>query len=115
MVTHDIWADIYPGAVRPRINLSKNDTDFQINVHLYASRGEFTIGNGTTAVFRGTLPNGTVYEAPADLDIDDGVVAVTGDAGMTAFAGKAVFEVCLLCNGEALHTKNIDIRIETKA
>lgn len=113
MRTIDIDIDMSPGGHAPTVHVNQGDTDFGLVIHLYNSRGVFTVENGTTAKLRGRKPGGAAYERSGTLTGKD--VAVAGGTDMTDTAGKGVFEVCLMHSGKSLFSQNFYIVIEPKA
>lgn len=101
-----------PGEKAQEISLNQNDGDFRLQATLFSDLGEFTIESGTTAVLRGTKPNGAAYTKSASLS--GNVVTVIGDSDMTAVAGTGVFEICLTHSGKELYSENFHAHIEPR-
>lgn len=110
MITKNFNLDIIPGGSAPMIRLSQYDQDFTIILELFARRGEFIIESGTTAVLRGTKPNGDAYEAPVLLS--GNIATIHGDGKLTDTEGTGVFELCLTHSRKELYTSNFTIVIE---
>ena len=74
--------------------------------------------NSTTAVIRGTKTSGNGYSASGVLSttsiagISYPSVTITGDAQLTASAGKNIFEITLSKNGKDLSSANFIINVE---
>lgn len=112
MVTHEISLSITPIGSPEPIHLNKGDSDFQIVCNLGTRSGRFVLSGGTTAQILGTKPDGEKYQANATVSVEDRVVTVDGDAGMTDAPGIGVFEICLTHARKVLHTQNFKVCIE---
>ncbi|MBR0411049.1 MAG: hypothetical protein IJI25_08625, partial [Eubacterium sp.] len=95
------------------VRLNQYDEDFNLKINLFSRNGQFSVLTGTTALIRGTKPDGNAYSAEAS--VNGTVVTVTGNQQITAAAGRAVFELSLRRNGRELNTANFIIDIEQAA
>lgn len=109
----EIDLDISPGGHAPAVHVNQGDTDFTLLIHLYNSRGNFTVESGTSAKLKGTKPNGSAYTRTASLSGKN--VTVAGGTDMTSVAGRGVFEVCLTHSSKELYSQNFPIYVEEKA
>lgn len=109
----EINLNLNPGGHAPAVHVNQGDTDFTLLIHLYNSRGRFTMESGTTAKLRGTKPDGSTYTRTASISGMN--VTVAGGTDMTSAAGKGLFEVCLTHGGKELYTQNFPVYVEDKA
>ena len=107
--------DMVPGGQKTVVRLNQYDEDFTLVFDLYASRGTFTIEEGTTAKIRGTKSDGNGYSVDCTLDVETGKVTVEGDVQITAAAEKGQFELTLYKDGKELNTANFTIWVEHAA
>lgn len=113
--------DMVARGVPPVIHLSQYDSDFSLVFPLYASTGTFTVASGTTAIIRGTKTSGNGYSASATLDtitiagVSYPSVTVAGDVQLTASAGRNIFEITLIKDGEELSCANFILLVERAA
>lgn len=115
MMTYTYPLDMVPGGVQTVVRLNQGDEDFTIIFNLYAGSGTFTMESGTTAMIRGTKPDGNGYSAEAAVDVEHSTVTVTGELQMTAAAGKGEFELTLYHSDKKLNTANFRIFTEHSA
>ena len=115
MIKYTVGVDMVPGGIRTTIPLNQYDSDFEIDINLFASRGAFSVPAGTTATIRGTKSDGNGYDQTVAVDDTTNTVTVTGDVQMTAAVGRSVFEVTLTHDNKVLHTANFDIVVERAA
>ena len=113
MIIHEFDLDMIPGGSMASVRLNQYDEDFNLKINLFSRNGNFSAPSGTTALIRGTKPDGNAFSA--DCSINGTVVTVTGDQQMTAAAGRAVFELSLRRNGKELNTANFILDIEQAA
>lgn len=111
--TYDL--DMCPGGVPLTVHMSQYDSDFTLVFNLYASSGDFSISAGSTVQVRGTKRDGNGYSVDAYLNITGRKVTVTGDAQMTAIAGKQVFELTIKRDDKELNTANFILDVERAA
>ena len=107
--------DMVPGGVRTTVRLNQGDEDFTLVFSLYASSGTFTMESGTTAMIRGTKPDGNGYSVDATVDTTAKTVTVEGELQMTAAAGKGNFELTLYHSGKKISTANFTLWTEHAA
>ncbi len=115
MMTYTYSLDMVPSNVKTIVSLNQGDEDFTLIFNLYASRGSFTLESGTTAMIKGTKPDGNGYSVDATIDVLNSTVTVAGDLQMTAAAGKGVFELSLYHGTKKLYSSNFYIVIEHAA
>ena len=113
MITYVFDLDMVPGRSKSEVHINQYDEDFELQIHLFASSGTFSVEEGTTASIRGTKPDGNAYTA--DATINGTTVTVSGHQQITAAAGRAVFELSLSKDGKELNTANFVLVIERAA
>lgn len=113
MIIHEFDLDMIPGGNVPSIRVNQYDEDFNLKINLFSRNGNFSVLSGTTALVRGTKPDGNAYSA--EVSVSGTVVTVPGNQQITAAAGKAIFEISLRRNGKELNTANFVIDIEQAA
>ena len=113
MIIHEINLDMIPGNDLVSVKLNQYDEDFYLRINLFSRHGNFSVLTGTTAIIRGTKPDGEAYSA--DCSVDGTTVTVTGNQQMTAAAGRAIFELSLRRDGKELNTANFILDIEQAA
>ncbi len=109
----EIDIDMSPGGHAPAVYVNQGDTDFTLLIHLYNSRGRFTVESGTSAKLRGRKADRTAYERSGSLSGQN--VTIAGGTDMTSAAGTGIFEVCLTHGGHELYSQNFQIHVEKKA
>ena len=112
MITQRYFLDIVHGNVPVIVPVSQYDSDFTLIFSLYASTGEFTLEEDTTATIRGTKGDGNGYSVDATIDIASAEVTVEGDEQLTAIAGKQLFELTLWKGQKHLSTANFILNVE---
>lgn len=112
MITQRYFLDIVHGNVPVIVPVSQYDSDFTLVFSLYASTGEFTLEEDTTATIRGTKGDGNGYSVDATIDIASAEVTVEGDEQLTAIAGKQLFELTLWKGQKHLSTANFILNVE---
>lgn len=116
MITHRLQVDMCPGgSARQELMLSQRDTDAMAALEMFASEGELTIENGTTAKITGTNSAGEEVEINATLDIANFTVLFSIPSEMTEYAGTGTYEIVLTKNGKQLRSKNIKAVVERAA
>lgn len=113
MIIHEFDLDMIPGGSLVSIRVNQYDEDFNLKINLFSRNGNFSVLSGTTALIRGTKPDGNAFSA--ECSVNGTVVTVTGNQQMTAAAGRAIFELSLRRNGKELNTANFIIDIEQAA
>lgn len=114
MIVYRRRINMVPGEVPVFLHLSQYDSDVVLEFELYASEGTFVVESGTTALIRGTKPDGNGISIDADVETEGGVTTVTVEViqQMTAVAGKSLYELSLRYDGEELNTANFVLDIE---
>lgn len=118
MITHEIQLDMVPNTGREEVWLNQYDDDFLLRIHLYASRGAFTVASGASAQMRGSRPDGGSFSVNGTISQEDDetwMVEVAGDQQMTAASGRAIAEITLSTGGKLLSTANFVLNIERAA
>ena len=120
MILHRFKVDMVPGGKTAIVNLSQYDSDAVLEFELYASEGSLVIESGTTAMIRGSKPDGNGISLEAELEStqDAGtglythVVTVTLNQQMTAVSGRSFYELSLRKDDKELNTANFILDIE---
>lgn len=116
MMVYTYPLDMVPkGPQKTVVRLNQFDEDFTLAFSLYASFGEFTLQEGTTARIRGTKPDGHAYSVDCTVNVEAGTVTVAGDQQLTAAEGKGIFELTLYKNSKELNTANFEVWTEAAA
>jgi len=107
------------------VDVNQYDEDFEIRFAIYADEKHvLEVEAGTTAMVRGTKPDGNGYSEDCQIEIGQATeenpnpvsyVVVSGDKQMTAAAGRGEFEVTLYKDGRELNSANFALRIEHAA
>ena len=114
MIVYSRRINMVPGEVPVYIHMSQYDTDVVLQFELYASEGTFVVEQGTTALIRGTKPDGNGISLDAEIETEGGITTVTVEViqQMTAVAGKALYELSLRKDNVELNTANFVLDIE---
>ena len=120
---HDL--DMVPGGENWLIvNINQYDEDFTIRFNLKVREENYVVDAGTTAMIRGTKPDGNGYSEDCTITIGTATeedpnplsyVTVTGDKQMTAAAGRGEFEITLYNNDKELNSANFTLMIQHAA
>ena len=113
MIIHEFSLDMIPGGSLVSVRVNQYDEDFNLKINLFSRNGNFSVLSGTTALIRGTKPDGNAFSA--ECSVNGTIVTVVGDQQITAAAGRAIFELSLRRNGKELNTANFIIDIEQAA
>lgn len=114
MITYTNSLDFCPGGVPLFVRLSQYDSNFSLVFNCFSHKGDFTVENGSTAVFREHKPDGNVISI--DATVSGTTVTLTPSADnakqMTAIKGHCECEISLQKNGKELSSANFVLLVE---
>lgn len=114
MITYTNSLDFCPGGVPLFVRLSQYDSNFSLVFNCFSHKGDFTVENGSTAVFREHKPDGNVISI--DATVSGTIVTLTPSADnakqMTAIKGHCECEISLQKNGKELSSANFVLLVE---
>lgn len=114
MITYTNSLDFCPGGVPLFVRLSQYDSNFSLVFNCFSHKGDFTVENGSTAVFRENKPDGNVISI--DATVSGTMVTLTPSADnakqMTAIKGHCECEISLQKNGKELSSANFVLLVE---
>lgn len=114
MITYTNSLDFCPGGVPLFVRLSQYDSNFSLVFNCFSHKGDFTVENGSTAVFREHKPDGNVISI--DATVSGTIVTLTPSATnakqMTAIKGHCECEISLQKNGKELSSANFVLLVE---
>ena len=120
MLTRNFNLDIIHSTPPVVIHISQYDTATTLVFALYSSDGTLsmpTSAEDVSAMIHGTKPDRHGISMDAEYSYSDGTPYVTVNVTrqMTAIAGKNVFELHIIYNGESLFTSNFVLQVEKAA
>ena len=116
MITQSTNANLIPGQISPRVNVSQYDKQSRtLSFSLYNGSQPFNIVSGMAVTIEGTKPDHTGFQYSMTSSVGSNVVSMSIEQQMTAVAGEVPCEIVVSSTGKRLCSANFILVVEPAA
>ena len=116
MITQSTNANMIPGQVSPRVNVSQYDKKSRtLSFTLYNGSQPFNITSGMAVTIEGTKPDNTGFQYAMIATAGSNVVSISIEQQMTVIAGDVPCEIVVSNAGKRLASANFILVVEPAA
>ena len=116
MITQSTNANMIPGQVSPRVNVSQYDKKSRtLSFTLYNGSQPFNITSGMAVTIEGTKPDNTGFQYAMIATAGSNVVSISIEQQMTVIAGDVPCEIVVSNAGKRLASANFILAVEPAA